>query len=36
METPVARAVRLIEEDDLDSLKELIPSVVSIDVRLEE
>jgi hypothetical protein len=36
MELAVARALSCIEEDDLDSLKEVIPSVVAIDTRLEE
>jgi hypothetical protein len=32
----VERALRYIEEDDLDSLKELLPQEVPIDIRLEE
>jgi hypothetical protein len=36
MDDPVLQVVGLIEEDDLTSLKELIPSVVPIDTRLEE
>jgi len=30
------KAARFIEEDDLDSLKEIVPSKVPIDVNLKE
>ena len=35
-EGAVELAVKYIEEDDLDSLRELIPSVVDVKTRIKE